>query len=306
MTVNTPIVVATDFSATADKALAWAASIARETRSPLLVVHALEPPVSVDVAPEFVILPPDAQLQIQRHAERALEDIRARMRDEVGDLVRTELEAGLAVQVIPRMIAAHRARLLVVGTRGRTGFAKLLMGSTALRLVRKAPCPTLTVHGTEDGPVRPIRRVLIPTDFSIHAERATEAVVDLLEASVGPDIEQATLMLVHAYYLPADFPLDAAGRGFGPDAAQTAIERLESLAAPLRQRGLRVEVYPEEGYPPEVISDRARELQADLIAMGTHGRSGAKRLVLGSIAERVIPHAPCPVLTVRRPEVTEA
>jgi nucleotide-binding universal stress UspA family protein len=63
-----------------------------------------------------------------------------------------------------------------------------------------------------------------------------------------------------------------------------------------------VESVAREGYPPEVIVEAARELDVDLVAMGTHGRTGLRHLLLGSNAERVIEHAPCPVLTVRHPE----
>jgi nucleotide-binding universal stress UspA family protein len=76
--------------------------------------------------------------------------------------------------------------------------------------------------------------------------------------------------------------------------------RIEALAAPMRHNGIAVDTLTCVGYPARVILDQARAVGADLIAMGTHGRSGADRLVLGSTAERVVALAPCPVLTVRR------
>ncbi len=71
--------------------------------------------------------------------------------------------------------------------------------------------------------------------------------------------------------------------------------------SPSARAGLRVETIAQEGYPPLVIEEAAREANADLIAMGTHGRSGLRHLLLGSTAQRVVQHAPCPVLTVRKP-----
>ena len=73
-------------------------------------------------------------------------------------------------------------------------------------------------------------------------------------------------------------------------------------AEPLRQRGLEVEILVREGYPATVIEDEARSIGADLIVIGTRGQGGIKHLLLGSVAERVVQKAPCPVLTVKQPE----
>jgi len=83
-------------------------------------------------------------------------------------------------------------------------------------------------------------------------------------------------------------PVDAAAR-----------RSIEELAGTVRATGIHVETITCEGEPPECISDYARSLKVDAIAMGTHGRSGFDRVVLGSTAERVVTSAPCPVLTVR-------
>jgi nucleotide-binding universal stress UspA family protein len=85
------------------------------------------------------------------------------------------------------------------------------------------------------------------------------------------------------------------------DAAEQARERLEEDAKRLRSVGVQVETIAQEGYPPLVIEEAARNANVDLIAMGTHGRTGLRHLLLGSTAERVVQHAPCPVLTIRRP-----
>ena len=75
---------------------------------------------------------------------------------------------------------------------------------------------------------------------------------------------------------------------------------LRLLSIRLRAEGYDVEAVEREGEPAQIIDDEAREMGADAIAIGTHGRSGLRRLFLGSVAERVLPAAPCPVLTVRR------
>jgi nucleotide-binding universal stress UspA family protein len=90
----------------------------------------------------------------------------------------------------------------------------------------------------------------------------------------------------------------------GDEMEKAIVERLEALAEPLRgahgDGPMAVEVVAMPGIPSEVIVQQAEELGADLVAMGTHGRSGVAHLLLGSTAQRVVQHAPCPVLTVRQ------
>ena len=86
------------------------------------------------------------------------------------------------------------------------------------------------------------------------------------------------------------------------DLREELLAELERTAAPLRQQGFEVETEVREGDPATVIIELATERDADLIAMGTRGRTGLPHILLGSVAERVVQHAACPVLTVRRTE----
>jgi nucleotide-binding universal stress UspA family protein len=114
-------------------------------------------------------------------------------------------------------------------------------------------------------------------------------------------------VLIHAYHLPVDFQ-QLEGAYLPPDfwtqVKTDASQNLERYATRLRERGLDVETSIREGYPATVIEDEAAAQNADMIVIGTRGRSGLKHLLLGSIAERVVQKAPCPVLTVRLPDKT--
>jgi nucleotide-binding universal stress UspA family protein len=161
--------------------------------------------------------------------------------------------------------------------------------------------PVLSVHPGDPRPTHPPRTILVPTDFSEDAQAALTAARDCLAlAGAGTRV-----ILLHVYHVPAEY------RSYGPSStfvklteelAERFRSRLDELAGPLRDPDHEVEVECVQGIPPEVIVRRAEELGADLIAMGTHGRSGMAHLLLGSTAERVVQHARCPVLTVRRPE----
>jgi nucleotide-binding universal stress UspA family protein len=279
-------------------ALAWAEQVARQHRAALTLVHAFRP--EPPLAPEFVPWPHRYYDEIRTSVKSQL-DRQAETARRSGVTVDRELRFGLAVDIIIAVAERRRADLIVAGTRGRTGWKRLLLGSTAARLIQKARCPVLTVHPTDAGSPRPVRTVLVPTDFSEDAALAMEAATRIL----GVPGADRRMVLLHAYhvpyeatYLPAPVLMDAIG------AADARAKRtIEELAAKLRETGIRVDTVTCEGDPPEAILDHAKSVGADLIAMGTHGLSGLNRLLLGSTAERVVASAPCPVLTVRREAV---
>jgi nucleotide-binding universal stress UspA family protein len=144
-----------------------------------------------------------------------------------------------------------------------------------------------------------VRRILVPIDFSEHAEPVIRWAIHLAEE------HGSTLILLHAYHLPVEFQqLEGAylPQEFWASVKAEAEQNLEAYAARVREAKIPVEVIAREGYPATVIEDEAAVQHADMIVIGTRGRSGLKHLLLGSIAERVVQKAPCPVLTVRLPE----
>lgn len=141
-----------------------------------------------------------------------------------------------------------------------------------------------------------VRRILVPLDFSEHAESVIEWALHLAEQ------HQSTLLLLHAYHLPVEFQqLEGAylPQDFWNNVKDEAQLNLESYAERVRARGVAVETFVREGYPATVIEEEATRQNADLVVIGTRGLSGLKHLLLGSIAERVVQKAPCPVLTVK-------
>jgi len=141
-----------------------------------------------------------------------------------------------------------------------------------------------------------VQRILVPLDFSRHADSVLEWAAHLAEE------HRSRLLLLHAYHLPVEFQqLEGAylPQDFWASVKAEAEQNLNRYAEPLRARGLAVELIVREGYPATVIEEEAVEQRADLIVIGTRGLSGLKHLLLGSIAERVVQKAPCPVLTVK-------
>ena len=146
--------------------------------------------------------------------------------------------------------------------------------------------------------MKKIRRIMHPTDFSGASSAAFRRAVDMAKANT------AELLLVHVitsvvpimtdgYVSPRVYEdLEAAARADGQ-------KQLDKLVRKARQAGARVKGLLLEGVPHERIAQAARSKKADMVVMGTHGRTGFAKLVLGSVASRVLTVAPCPVLTVR-------
>jgi nucleotide-binding universal stress UspA family protein len=295
MTTIHRIVYATDFSPASEPAWGEAQLLGRLFGAEVLLLHAVAPP---PVIPTEAYIPPQVYEELLRSARREAEEGFDRLLASVagsGLKVRIRLEDGSPSPRILDVVAEEGADLLVVGTHGRTGLQRAVLGSVADRMMRQATCPVLTVRSAPaGGPRREIRRICYATDFSPTARAAWSWAVAIASAA-GAEID-----LVHVTFEPvADRHLSAETLGRMAqtlsDQGRMEAERfLEGSSLP-RQR---VHVHLTAGVPGEQIVRRAREGAADLLVMGTHGWSGIARWMLGSVANHVIQTAPCPVLTV--------
>ena len=295
------ILVATDFSETAALSLERAIELAASHRSEIALVHVMQPDLPPLAAPEMIVVPPNFEDMLREACDEGLARAASIVR-EAGVRASTHLKQGRAAKEITSCADSIAADLIMLGTRGNTGFKRLLLGSVAEEVVRTSNQPVLTVHPSDDRSIEPVRRLLLPTDFSAAADQALAAATLILAGS-----EDAEIILVHTYHIaPTVVPLGGFGNGTPPTLVSNAHQLAEDAAGPLvaalRARGFRVEVVIERGDPAEVVTELAAERDVDVIAMGTRGHSKWRQFLLGSTAERIVEHAPCPVLTVHRPE----
>jgi len=288
------ILVPVDFSDPSRQALHSAVALARRFGSRLAVAHVTRRnrPDS-DSAAEQSVTPPDP-----RRADRAklMEFIGP---DLPGDHPPTRLVAdGVPFAEIAKAAKTWRADLIVLATHGYTGLKHFLLGSTAERVVRHAPCPVLVVRGVEKRGVKPafspgrVHSILAPVDFS-------EASLDAIPHAVALARKyEAQLTLLHVIEPPhADLLVDMTQSQRATRMA--AHERLAKLAGATKKIWPRTGHELRTGHPVTTITALAKRTNADLILMSTHGRTGIKRALIGSVAERVVQQAPCPVLVVR-------
>jgi nucleotide-binding universal stress UspA family protein len=220
-----------------------------------------------------------------------------------GIAVTTRMATGIPSEEVISAARAEDSDLIVVGTRGKTGLAHVLLGSTAERVIRGAPCPVLAVRTEladpeeEGAPSMPVtlERILVPVDFS-------DCSLDALEyAVVVAQQAKASLMLLHVLE-PVSYGLDFTFHESRQSESSTWTKRLEELVASHQHTHVPMDFRLRGGLPPDSILDSAQTLPCDLIVMGTHGRRGISHALSGSVAEAVLRKALCPVLTVRSPK----
>jgi len=200
---------------------------------------------------------------------------------------------------IPRVATERKADLVMMGSHGRGTVGRLLMGSTAQAVLRHASCSVEIVRNVRGGGGM---RVLIATDGSEHALAAMNAVADRpwpagSEFKVIASPELPVLVGEYPYYAPEQVS------ELTKQSMSNATGAVEKGAAVLAKAGLKVvsEVMEPRDTPAHSILSAAVEWKADLIVMGSHGRRGFDRLVLGSVSETVALHAECSVEVVRMP-----
>ena len=297
------ILFATDFSQWARRAEDYACALACSWKASLTVLCVAEFPPGLN--PDYSVNQ-QYLADLLKTASSQLVDLKGRA-ERRGIAVTTRVATGIPSEEVITAARAEDSDLIVVGTRGKTGLAHVLLGSTAERVIRGAPCPVLTVRmepadlEEEEGALsRPVtlERILVPVDFS-------DCSLDALEyAAVVAQQAKASLMLLHVLE-PVSYGLDfTLGHSRTREQVrETWTKRLEELAASLRVRQVPVESQLRGGLPADSILDSARTLPCDLIVMGTHGRRGISHAFSGSVAEAVLRKALCPVLTVRNPKL---
>jgi len=190
------------------------------------------------------------------------------------------------------------ASLIVLATHGHSGLKRAFLGSTTERVVRHASCPVLAVRAVEtksSKPTRkttPIRRIVLATDFSGNSLNAFP-----IARSLANGFKPALTVLHVVEPFHADMLMDTGN--LQRERRRQALEQLRELAAREFTGGAGAKTELRAGHPVEAITRFARESGADLIILATHGRTGLRRALIGSVAERVVRHAPCPVLVVR-------
>ncbi len=290
------ILVATDFSSTADSAEKLAFQLARLLGAELHLVH-------VRVILEDPLMAEEKQLEMEQllaSADEATKDAFARGRSgEPGFTVETHLIRSVsAAEAIVESASDLGCDLIVMGTHGRRGIKHMLLGSVAERVVRSVSIPVLTVRPGVEFPARGPKKILVAHDFS---ERSAEAVRTARAWAEVFDAEITLLHVVEPVVYPEFYAINALSDDVMTRLRDRATEALDNAADEILGT-LPVNTTVLIGRAADTIINEAQPENFDLVIMGTRGLSGLEQLVLGSVAEAVLRKCPVALLTVESEE----
>ncbi len=294
------ILVATDFSPHADAALKQAVWLAQQTAASITLAHTLpnlrEVVHSASVQAKLDLLYGEGD-KFQREVRKSSD---AKMRRMIADLgavdldVRCETLLGQPFVELTHAVQAEGYDLVLAGTRGLAAWEQFFVGSTAKRLIRNCPATVWIVKAEHVGPPKV---VLAPTDFSENSLKA---------ASHGAWVAQQANAQFHLLHVidSMDIPEDVISRvpqgsSLRNEINEEAKARLETFLDSLQADRNKVLVHLSWGTPWKEVKRVAEHLAADLIAMGTVGRSGIKGVLMGNTAEKILDRCDCSVLTVK-------
>lgn len=292
------ILVPLDFSPASLEALDYAVWLAKQFRAAIHLVHVYPPDEASSVPGAGHLL-----FQSAEAIERLNEELTGIHRKHVPTFrpENCHIRSGQPYQEIVRLAREIDADLIAHSTRGHSGLKRLLLGSTAERVVRNAPCPVLVARKQEQKSKAAtksfaIRTILVPTDFSRCSLAGTEYAAFLARKL------NATLRLFHAMYPYTNYVfVDRAGvrlSGLVEAVKETARQEMDALKQMDFLRGLPVQTEILPGPAVDEICAAAGGSNVDLIVISTHGRTGLQHALIGSVAEHVVRYAECPVMVV--------
>jgi nucleotide-binding universal stress UspA family protein len=296
------ILVPLDFSRTSMEALDFAAALADQFKARIHLVH-------VRAIDEECAVPEAA------HVMRTCAESVTSVHEKLSGVRASEhkpfwpenchVRSGRAYQEICGLAREIEADLIVMASRGSTGFKRVVLGSTAERVARFSPCPVLVVRErkqkangsapSKDGQGCRVRKILVPVDFSKCGMAGVRYAAFLARALL------ARLCLFHAFLPPSPMVLDRVSSSiehqYETDLAN-AKKNLQAFGQHTFMRGVKHEKEVCSGHVVDEICSRTKQPGIDLVVLSTRGRSGIDRFLLGSVAEHVLRYADCPVMVV--------
>ncbi len=256
----------------------------------LTLLHALDVP-----RPAYPMMLPEVAEELYKSLEQSMREDGERLLDRVQSLLpmhagpsTKHLRIGSPAEVIVSTAEEQKADLIVMGARGLGPVKERLLGSVSHRILTLASCATLIVN----GPVKAMKQILLPLQGLSDAEAA----IRFLQLKPFHDAVEVTLLTVLPSTEPP-WPVDAAAaEKLKEQALQSARDYIHRVAERLRAIGYQARGGTVIGTPSAMILEEATKRRSDLILMGTSGRQGITRFVLGSVSHAVLHQMPCPVL----------
>ncbi len=293
------ILFPTDFSRCANQALTHAVYLAEKYRAALHLLHVVtlfedQPDVFSDELAETEAL----IKKLEEKAEIELNNVANTHGSGDMEIIIKQKRAISAAPAILEYGSSKGIDMIVMGTQGRRGIGHLLLGSAAEEVVRLADCPVFTIRESEEiKPIKLFERILVPVDFSDHSKKA------LTYAKEISDSYGANLQLLHVIEdtIHPAFSLSGKSSIFDlvPGIEEDCRRRMEKMVLEAGIIKENAEIIVKGGQAAHDIIKFAKDNSSDLVVIATHGLTGIEHLLLGSVTEKVVRMAPCPVFTVQ-------
>lgn len=210
-------------------------------------------------------------------------------------LIQNQVEGEAPPEEIKKYVEQQEIDLVVMGTHGRRGAKRMLLGSVTEEVMRKSPCPVLTVRtDVEETSDQAVHRILAPVDFSKASKIAVRHATELARTY---DAQLDLLHVVEQVVYPSAYGVDP---GYLP--TQEVLARVKKTLGDAAREEVgheNVQIGVKIGYAPFTILNYVKDNDVDLVVIATHGRTGFDRVLFGSVAKRVIRRSPVPVFVVK-------
>ncbi len=283
------LLLSTDGSEFSEGAVREAISLAKTCSSRLFALSVVE------TNPEYETIAPQLVEKEIEKARTYLEAVRDRASKEQVNCEISIHQGEDSYRYVVDEAAKRHADMIIMGRRGRTGLKRLMMGSVTAKVIGHAPCNVLVVPKAAKVEMKSI---LVASDGSRHSDAAAREAVSIAKRC-GAKLTVISVVPSESIS-PFDIVHSEMQRGLIADKEQKAAEcNIQNIKGLAEKEGIGIEGLIQEGKPYEAIVNAATEKNIDLIVVGSHGRTGLEKLLMGSVTERVIGLAPCAVLIVK-------
>ena len=293
------ILVPSDFSNSAQQALAYAFSVAQLFNSRITLLHVVTVFDDDPYNPEQSF--PDVQQYYEHLEQRAESQFNDTLAEGTSNIqVDTVVQRGFSpYEEILAYAKNNQVDLVAMGTHGRKPIARFLLGSVTEKVIHQAECPVLTVRISENQDIVDIptfNRILVPTDFSDQSKNALKLAITLLPESGMLDVLHVVEDTIHPSYFATDGDTLLSVM---PQIKDRSEEILQEIVNKFVPKSIQTHLMVKEGRIAQTILEHAEKNSVDAIVMGTHGTNALSQIFMGSQANRVVRKALCPVMTIK-------
>lgn len=288
--VNTErLLLATDGSGFSEGAIREAIRMAKRCSSKLIALSVIES------NPEYAGIAPQLVEKAEKAARGHLEAVKARAKQEGVDLDIIVREGEDSYHYIAEEAIKNKSTMLIMGRRGKKGLKRLVMGSTTARVIGHAPCSVLVVPSAAQTD---FKSIAVATDGSKYSAYAASEAIGIAKRNGA----RLTVVSVVPSELMTQADIDFAmvqREQLAEKEMHEAEQYAKAVKEAAKKEGVDVHAFVMSGRPADAIIETAQEQKADLIVLGSHGRTGLEKLLMGSVTERVIVLSSCAVLVAK-------